>query len=133
MDIQQRISRQRIQHIVDSYSLAEDAAALAYLEALSRQYPHPLVELALTETLAQQWLSVPLARGVSFLQQAHSRLRQWQNQPIFSTITPRQFEQITGLDADPVFGTDDRPDNWPDDRLETPNRPAAATPGAGSE
>ncbi|MBE9075742.1 hypothetical protein IQ241_00240 [Romeria aff. gracilis LEGE 07310] len=125
MDLQQRLSRQRIQHIVDSYSLTADPPARAYLEALIGQYPHPLVELALAETLAQQWLTVPMVKGVSFLQRSHGRLKQWQTQPIFSAITPRQFEQITGLDARPVFG--------PNAGLETPIKPAGVTPQPGPD
>ncbi|KGF71626.1 hypothetical protein DO97_17145 [Neosynechococcus sphagnicola sy1] len=107
MDIQERLSRQRVHYIVSSYQLAGDetAAFEDYLEDLISTYPLPLIELALTETLVHHWLQLPLLRGIGFLVPVHQRLKFWQGHPITSTLTPEQFQQITGLDPQPIFGS----------------------------
>ncbi|NJO81255.1 MAG: hypothetical protein HC827_24020 [Cyanobacteria bacterium RM1_2_2] len=107
MNIRQQLNRQRVKHIVSSYQLGgqESNRFDSYLEELLQVYPHPLVELALIETLIDQWLTVPLIRGMEFLLQTHSKLKAWENQPIVSTITPEQFRQIAGLDPAPIFGS----------------------------
>jgi hypothetical protein len=108
-EIQQRIAHQRIQHIVDSYSLTDNQteAFETYLSELTQQYPLGLIELALVQTLVKNWLSVPMKKGVSFLVAAQEQLNQWQRQAketrIQSTLTPSQFEQITGLDPTGAF------------------------------
>jgi hypothetical protein len=109
MEIQEQISRQRVKHIVDSYQLQSDDGETFddYLEELMQIYPLPLIELAIAETLVDNWLNVPLVKGVSFLAQVHQRLKSWEASPsIVSTITPEQFQQITGLDPSPVFGVE---------------------------
>jgi hypothetical protein len=115
MEIWQQLSRQRIKHIVSSYQLAGDEVNQfdAYLEDLMVRYPFPLIELALVETLIDNWLSVPLTRGISFLSQAHDKLKTWDTQPIVSTITPEQFQQIAGLDPTPIFGSAEIPPACP--------------------
>ncbi|WNZ22689.1 hypothetical protein HJG54_07360 [Leptolyngbya sp. NK1-12] len=107
MEIREQLNRQRVKHIVNSYQLGgnEDHRFDLYLEELLQIYPHALIELALVETLIDQWLMVPLTRGMEFLIRTHSRLKDWENQPIVSTITPEQFQQIAGLDPAPIFGT----------------------------
>jgi len=79
-DLQQRISHQRVQHIVDSYLLAGDepGAFETYLHDLLSQYPHGLIELALVTTLVKKWLTIPMQKGVPFLATAHEQLKQWQ-------------------------------------------------------
>jgi len=106
MELQERLDRQRVKHIVSSYQLnGNDVSRFdTYLESLLQCYPAPLIELALTETLVDHWASVPLVRGLDFLTQAHNKLKAWESQPIISTITPEQFQQITGLDPAPIFG-----------------------------
>ncbi|MEL6813840.1 MAG: hypothetical protein AAFP03_03380 [Cyanobacteria bacterium J06598_3] len=128
MEIQQRISHQRIQHIIDSYLLAgndQTEKALvelnasdkvgnsgvqfdAYLGDLLTQYAPGLIELALVETLVKSWLRVPMEKGVPFLGLAHERLKLWQQEsiegkPLSSILSPGQFSQITGLDAQVAF------------------------------
>ena len=119
MEIQERVSRQRIKHIVESYQLegndatAQDASAFkSYLEDLMDTFPHPLIELSLTESLVKAWAMVPMQKGVSFLTKVHTQLKQWKQQsldstltspPIKSTLTPVQFQSITGLDAGLIF------------------------------
>ncbi|MGC1309655.1 MAG: hypothetical protein WA885_20730 [Phormidesmis sp.] len=113
MEIQQRISQHRIQHIVDSYLLAGDepGAFRTYLNELSAQYPNGLIELALVETLAKSWLTIPMQKGVPFLAIAHQQLNNWQQaatasaatEPLTSALTPAQFSQITGLDPQIAF------------------------------
>lgn len=106
MEMQEEISRQRVKHVVDSYQLAgEDGDFDDYLEDLMRVYPMPLVELAIAETLVDRWLFIPMVRGFTFLVQVHQRLKSWESQSVVSTLTPEQFQQITGLDPHPVFGT----------------------------
>ena len=109
MEVQQRISQQRVQHIVDSYCLAEPEveAFQSYLSELFGQYPHGLIELALVETLVKSWLTIPMQKGVPFLAAAHSRLKQWQAEPVenplTTRLTPSQFSHITGLDPESAF------------------------------
>lgn len=111
MEIWEKLSRQRVKHIVSSYCLGGDEVNRfdLYLDELLQLYPRPLIELALIETLIDYWLTVPLVRGVEFLVQAHDRLKAWESQPIISTITPEQFKQIAGLDPAPVFGSAELP------------------------
>ncbi|MEM9905261.1 MAG: hypothetical protein AAF921_09595 [Cyanobacteria bacterium P01_D01_bin.44] len=105
MEIQARISRQRVKHIVDSYQLEGDdtPAFNTYLASLLNELPTPLIELALVEAIVNGWSIIPMPRGVALLTQVHERLKQWQHQPINSLVTPAVFEQITGLDAAVVF------------------------------
>lgn len=133
MEIQQRINQQRIQHIIDSYLLAgtdqgrtdqartglaenepvseasDNGAQFAtYLSDLLAQYAPGLIELALVETLVRNWLRVPMQKGLPFLSLTHDRLKLWQQEnidgkPLSSTLTPGQFSQITGLDAQVTF------------------------------
>lgn len=106
MSIRDQIDRQRVKHIVSSYQLAgqDEMQFAACLDALMYSYPLPLVELALVETLVDGWAAVPLVRGLAFLKQVHSKLKTWETGSIASTITPAQFQQITGLDPSPIFG-----------------------------
>jgi len=111
MELQHRIGQQRIQHIIDSYILmGEEAKAFeGYLGELLSQYPHGLIELALVETLVKSWLTIPMVKGVPFLKTAHNRLKawqqdQWQHITAGLSLTPSQFSQITGLDAQLAFG-----------------------------
>lgn len=115
MEIRQQLNRQRVKHIVSSYQLDgnEPSQFALYLDELLQTYPHPLVELAIVETLIDRWLSVPLTRGIEFLAQTHDKLKLWENQPIVSTITPAQFQQIAGLDPTPVFGSTELPPTCP--------------------
>ena len=115
MEIWQQLSRQRVKHIVSSYQLAGDEVNQfeSYLEDLLNRYPCPLIELALIETLIDNWLSVPLTRGIEFLTQTHNKLKLWDTQPIVSTITPEQFQQISGLDPTPIFGSAEVPPACP--------------------
>lgn len=111
MEIWQQLSQQRVKHIVSSYDLSgtEVKQFNSYLEELFEIYPCPLIELALVETLIDHWLSVPLVRGIKFLTQTHNKLRSWETQPIVSTVTPEQFQQISGLDPTPIFGSAEVP------------------------
>ncbi|NJO43895.1 MAG: hypothetical protein HC769_21930 [Cyanobacteria bacterium CRU_2_1] len=115
MEIWQQLSQQRVKHIVSSYQLGGDEANQFdnYLAELLHGYPCPLIELALIETLIDNWLSVPLIRGIEFLSQAHNKLKTWETQPIVSTITPEQFQQISGLDPTPIFGSAEIPPTCP--------------------
>jgi hypothetical protein len=115
MEMWEQVSRQRVKHIISSYQLDGDEINQfdAYLDELVQIYPRPLVELALVETLIDHWLSVPLLRGVAFLTQTHDKLKAWENQPIVSTITPEQFQQISGLDPTPIFGSAELPPTCP--------------------
>jgi hypothetical protein len=107
MDLLEQLQQQRVKHIVSSYRLAGSSQNNAFTDCLHvmlQAFPAPLIELALVETLVDCWLSVPLPRGIKFLEQAHHKLQAWEHQPIVSTITPAQFQQLTGLDPSPVFG-----------------------------
>lgn len=115
MEIGAQLKRQRIKHIVSSYQLDGDETEAfdRALELLLNHYPLPLIELALVETLVDGWLHVPLLRGCKFLDKAHEQLQAWENQTLqpdlvapscISSISPEQFQQITGLDPSPIYG-----------------------------
>jgi hypothetical protein len=107
VSLSQRLAYQRIEHILDSYQLwgEETVAFQEKLQVWLEQFPGPLVELALVETLIECWLRVPLPRGLAFLAVVECHLARWQQQPIVSSITPQEFEQISGLDPRPIFGS----------------------------
>lgn len=111
MNLQAQLNRQRVKHIVDSYQLEgeQSQAFWLYLEELLQSHPSPLVELAMIETLVTGWLTMPLERGTDFLAKVHHQLQVWQTEPIASSLTPEQFQQITGLDAAPIFGLPELP------------------------
>jgi hypothetical protein len=115
MELREQINRQRVKHIVSSYQLdGKDTDQFdRYLDDLLENYPVPLIELALIETLVDHWAAPPLVRGLDFLSQAHDKLKSWESQPIISTITPAQFRQITGLDPSPIFGSAELPPTRP--------------------
>lgn len=114
MKLTKQLNRQRVKYIVSTYQLAGDEtdAFQQYLEVLFTQYPTPLIELALVETLVDRWLTVPLLRGCEFLVQVQAQLQRWEKAisdcdveaRITSTIAPEHFYQITGLDPSPIFG-----------------------------
>jgi hypothetical protein len=110
MNLGEQLNRQRVKHIASSYRLeGENLEAFSlYLEELLQNYPTPLIELALVETLVDQWVIVPMPKGCDFLQKAHALLQFWQSNAIASTITPEQFHQISGLDPCPIFGPPER-------------------------
>ena len=111
MEVQQRIGQQRVKHIVDSYLLVgnEDPDSFnAYLNDLLARYHHGLIELALVETLVKNWLKIPMQKGIPFLTTACERLKQWESESatertLHNQLTPSQFSQITGLDAQLAF------------------------------
>ncbi|MGB3789613.1 MAG: hypothetical protein WA949_16505 [Phormidesmis sp.] len=106
-DLQQRISVQRVQHIVDSYLLEDNEAEpfRTYLHELLRRYPYGLVELALVDTLIESWLTIPMQKGVPFLTAAHEQIKQWQQGLERIRLTHSQFYQITGLDPEVAFAS----------------------------
>jgi hypothetical protein len=116
MELGAQLKRQRIKHIVSSYQLDgnETEAFDQALELLLNHYPLPLIELALVETLVDGWLHMPLMRGCKFLAKAYEQLQTWENQTLqcdssallyISTISPEQFQQLTGLDPAPIYGS----------------------------
>jgi len=116
MELGVQLNWQRIKHIVSSYQLdGNDREAFERdLHLLFAHYPSPLIELALVETLVDAWLQVPLLRGCKFLAKAYELLKHWEKQAFLqgdsltrqcaTTISPDQFQQITGLDPAPIFG-----------------------------
>lgn len=111
MELQTQVSQQRVKYILESYQRDgdEQCQIAIYLADLFQSYPTALIELALVETLIDHWVSVPPLRGVAFLNQVHDVLKHWESHPIVSTVTPNQFQQITGLDPTPVFGSTELP------------------------
>jgi hypothetical protein len=115
MELKEELKRQRVKHIISSYHLAgNDGDPFdAVLAMLLDEYPTPLVELAIAETLVMNWLSVPMPKGCAFLTQVQEHLTLSDHPPecgdrsrphIHSSITPAQFQHITGLDPSPIFG-----------------------------
>ena len=119
MELQEKIKRQRVQHIVSSYHLDGGTESFqSALETLLATYPMPLVELALVETLVAHWLKMPLLRGQEFLAEVSNLLKEWEQRILFNetgeeqaiacSVTSAQFYQITGLDPTPIFGVSAR-------------------------
>ncbi|MDX2257251.1 MAG: hypothetical protein NW214_17200 [Pseudanabaenaceae cyanobacterium bins.39] len=106
MEIWEQVSRQRVMYIIDSYQLdgADDLDFADYLEDLLQAYPPTQIELALVEVLVDSWQTVPLVRGLPFLERSHQLLRSWENQAIATKVSPTHFHLITGLDPTPIFG-----------------------------
>lgn len=106
MDLGDAIQHQRVKHIISSYQLAgEDGCAFEqYLDQLLADYPTAVLELAIVETIVEHWLRAPLLRGCDFLHVVHGQVKVWRDCSIASTITPDQFQHITGLDPSPIFG-----------------------------
>ncbi|UBF29375.1 hypothetical protein K9N68_16980 [Kovacikia minuta CCNUW1] len=127
MELGEQLNRQRVKHIVSSYQLdSEDAEAFnGYLEELLNAYSFPLIELAIVETLVDNWITIPMPKGHRFLVQVHDLMKSWESRMIepngfsergmVSTIAPEQFRQITGLDPTPIFGplTSSQPPTYP--------------------
>ncbi|MBD2105063.1 hypothetical protein [Leptolyngbya sp. FACHB-261] len=95
------MSRQRVQHIVDSYELSgkEPLEFQRQLETLLQTWDIARVELALCEVLVQSWLRVPLPRGTAFLQLTAALLQAWETGLAEPSLTPIQFQRITGLES----------------------------------
>jgi hypothetical protein len=106
MTLEAQIKQQRVKHIISSYQLdtGEEVACGKILEELSEQYSSALIELALVETLAQNWANLPMPRGVAFFEQVRNLLMCWESDAISVSIEPEHFQQITGLDPMPAFG-----------------------------
>lgn len=118
MVLGERIQQQRVKSIISSYQLAgQDTDAFdSRLDDLLQNYPAPLLELAMVESLIENWLRMPMARGCAFLAQVQQRLDQWEARSFHTTIAPEQFQQITGLSPDPVFGSAGTPPSQPPTR-----------------
>ncbi len=107
MELWEQISRQRAQHIIDSYQLYGESIDdfEYYLEELLLAYQSPQIELAIVETLVGGWFQLPLAKGLPFIEAVHERLKAWEVDANMSpSVSAAQFQQITGLDPAPVFG-----------------------------
>ena len=104
MDIQERIARQRIQHIVESYQLdGDDGDAFAsYLAQLMEVYPQPLLELALTEAIVKGWSEIPMRKGMPFICKVHEQLRLWQPELEPSLSTPLTAAKVPWTVVDAV-------------------------------
>jgi len=99
MELQERISRQRIYHIIDSYQLLGSRPIPAELEhkfsQLLSSYSQEILELAIANCIAKAWTQLPMPRGQAFLDLLIDHLHnQLPNQ-----LTPQQFQQITGLES----------------------------------
>lgn len=95
MEIQKRIIRQRVQHIVNSYQLdGNDGDAFTdCLTQLLENYPQSLVELALTKSIVKGWSDVPMQKGMSFIYGMHERLRSWQSESALSNQASAVFNK----------------------------------------
>lgn len=106
MSLQEQIQQQRVKHIISSYQLDSENIDLCQdcLTELLQLYPPALIELALVEILVQNWVKVPMTRGIEFFDQVQALLHHWQANQIAISFTPTEFQQVTGLDATPIFG-----------------------------
>lgn len=114
MTLQEQIQQQRVKHIISSYQLDGENCQMcdACLTAMLQLYPTGLIELALVETIVQNWARVPMVRGIEFFQQVETLLSQWQTDAeaslhgyVFAvSFNSTEFQLVTGLDASPIFG-----------------------------
>lgn len=111
MELREQLKQHRVKYIVSSYLLAGDESEAfdRYLNGLLRIYPAPLIELALVEILVASWMRVPMPRGCAFLEKAHRLLTDWETGAIVPSIASEEFQQITGLDPSPIFGSNATP------------------------
>ncbi|GAP96201.1 hypothetical protein [Leptolyngbya sp. NIES-2104] len=115
MTLQEQVQQQRVRHIISSYQLDGEDHELcaACLTAMLQLYPTGLIELALVETIVQNWARVPMIKGVEFFRQVEALLTQWQTDAkaslhgyVFAvSFSPDEFYLVTGLDASPIFGS----------------------------
>lgn len=107
MTLQEQIQQQRVRHIISSYQLDGEDHELcaACLTAMLQLYPTGLIELALVETIVQNWARVPMVKGMEYFQQVEELLTQWQTDAIAVSFSPTEFQLVTGLDASPIFGS----------------------------
>jgi hypothetical protein len=105
MELGEKLKQHRVKHIISSYQLEGDESEPFnyYLDDLLKTYPASLLELALVEVLIDGWLRIPMQKGCQFLVRTHRKLREWEACAIASTVDPEQFQQITGLDPNPIF------------------------------
>ncbi len=97
MELQKRIGRQRVFHIIDSYQLLgtpPEPAVKARFAQLLDSYSQGVLELAIANCLMKIWGEIPLPRGHAFLEVLSDHLKH--QQP--NQLTPAQFQQITGLE-----------------------------------
>ncbi len=115
MTLEERVNWQRIAYIVESYQLSGDDGETfeAYLCDLLDRYPMPIIELAFAESIVDVWTSVPLPRGIAFLDHANKILQEWEENGISSRLMPADFHQITGLDPTPVLQALNAPTSAP--------------------
>lgn len=111
MTLQEQVQQQRVKHIISSYQLDSEAVDLceSCLTELLQLYPTGLIELALVETIVQNWTQIPMARGIEFFRQVQDLLNHWQSHEILISFTPDEFQLVTGLDAAPIFGAPPTP------------------------
>lgn len=111
MTLQEHIQQQRVKHIISSYQLDSENgdACKSCLTELLQLYPTGLIELALVETIVQNWAQIPMVRGTAFFQQVQDLLNHWQAHEISISFSPTEFQLVTGLDAAPIFGAPPTP------------------------
>ncbi len=101
MDLQTRIERQRIHHIIDSYNLqGNDSIEFKQrLEHLFADYETTRIELAIVDTLILTWMALPPLKGLDFIDRVELRLTA--NLP--TLVTAIHYKAITGLDGSHLF------------------------------
>ena len=101
MDLQTRIQRQRIYHIIDSYNLrGNDSIEFNQrLEHLFADYETTAIELAIVDTLVEVWMTLPPVKGLDFIDKVKFRLTA--NLP--AIVSANHYRAITGLDGSHLF------------------------------
>ncbi|MFN3361705.1 MAG: hypothetical protein ACK421_09820 [Pseudanabaenaceae cyanobacterium] len=104
MELQTRIARQRVLHIIDSYHLRgnDPEQFNQRLEQLFAIYQTSEIELAIVDTLVTTWTILPPVKGIEFVDRVEFRLTA-NLPPLVSTI---HYQAITGLDGTHLFQRD---------------------------
>ncbi|NDJ15698.1 hypothetical protein [Myxacorys almedinensis] len=111
MTLANHLKRQRVKHIVSSYQLDGSDVELCNhtINAWLECYPAAWIELAIADTIAHHWATLPLPRGTALFTKIHERLQQWDATGIASVLSPDEFQHITGLNPNSVFEPLDPP------------------------
>jgi hypothetical protein len=101
MDLQTRIDRQRLHHIIDLYNLRgnDPEEFNQRLEQLFADYQTNTIELAIVDTLVLTWMALPPVKGLDFIDRVSFRLTA--NLP--TLVSANHYRLITGLDGSHLF------------------------------
>lgn len=111
MTLAEHLKKQRVKHIVSSYQLngSEVEACEQELDQLLERYPSAWIEFAFADAIAHHWATLPMPRGLVLFNHVRESLQQWERTGVSSTLSPDDFQHITGLNPSSIFEPFDPP------------------------